>query len=99
LSQCSRICLVACLLLVARLHSRFPFFAVVWLCRRYFESVQQNLPRGVLFVARLQPSDPTLLPPQKDSRLIGVVALALTEDTRQPVSGVLQEARLWLSQK
>mmetsp|Transcript_22086 Transcript_22086/g.61153 ORF Transcript_22086/g.61153 Transcript_22086/m.61153 type:complete len:255 (+) Transcript_22086:48-812(+) len=52
---------------------------------RYFEQVQQKLPRGVLFVARLFPNDPSLLPPNQDSRLIGVVALALQEDTRQPI--------------
>lgn len=54
--------------------------------RRYFEQVQQNIPRGVLFVARLYPEDPAQLPPDQDSRLVGVVALALEEDIRQPVS-------------
>ncbi|KAF5841664.1 hypothetical protein DUNSADRAFT_11871 [Dunaliella salina] len=52
---------------------------------RYFDQVLQNLPRGVLFVARVFPDDQSLLPPNQDSRLIGVVALALQEDTRQPI--------------
>jgi len=50
--------------------------------------VQQNLPNGVLFIARLSPDDAALLPPNQDSRLIGVVALALEEDTRQSVGAM-----------
>lgn len=51
--------------------------------RQYCQDSLTQPPRGVLLVARLQPADPSLLPPGQASRLCATVGLSFCRETRE----------------
>eukprot|EP00197_Chlamydomonas_leiostraca_P002565 CAMPEP_0202858056 /NCGR_PEP_ID=MMETSP1391-20130828/746_1 /ASSEMBLY_ACC=CAM_ASM_000867 /TAXON_ID=1034604 /ORGANISM="Chlamydomonas leiostraca, Strain SAG 11-49" /LENGTH=239 /DNA_ID=CAMNT_0049536927 /DNA_START=230 /DNA_END=949 /DNA_ORIENTATION=- len=52
---------------------------------KYVDKMRENVPRGILYIAALYPSDPALRPPNRDCRVIGTVALSLHQDTLQQI--------------